>query len=51
MKIYFFYTLKVLWDNQGKIKIYYGVLNVKKAVIGKKCLLRIKQEVINNAHY
>ena len=48
MKIYLFYTLKALWDNQGKIKIYYGMVNVKKAAIGKKFQLPIKQEVIND---
>ena len=48
MKIYLFYTLKAVWDNQGKIKMYYGMPNVIKATIGKKCLLRIKQEVIND---
>ena len=48
MKIYLFYTLKALWDNQGKIKMYYGMVNVKKAAIGKKCLMPIKQEVTND---
>ena len=30
MKLYYFYTLKALWDGQGKIKMYYGMSRVKK---------------------
>ena len=30
MKFYYFYTLKALWDGQGKIKIYYRISKVKK---------------------
>ena len=30
MKIYHFYTLKELWDGQGKIKMHYGMSTVKK---------------------
>ena len=30
MKLYYFYTLKALWDGQGKIKIYYRISKVKK---------------------
>ena len=30
MKLYYFYTLKALWDGQGKIKMYYGMPRVKK---------------------
>ena len=26
MKLYYFYTLKALWDDQDKIKIYYGMM-------------------------
>ena len=29
MKLYF-YTLKALWDGQGKIKMHYGMSRVKK---------------------
>ena len=25
MKLYYFYTLKALWDDQGKNKMYYGM--------------------------
>ena len=35
MKIYYFYTLKVLWCGQGKIKMYYGISRVKKQLLGK----------------
>ena len=24
MKLYYFHTIKTLWDDQGKIKMYYG---------------------------
>ena len=24
MKLYYFHTIKILWDGQGKIKMYYG---------------------------
>ena len=30
MKLYYFCTLKALWDDQGKIKMYYGMSTVKK---------------------
>ena len=30
MKLYYFYTSKVLWDGQGKIKMYYGMSSVEK---------------------
>ena len=29
MKLYYFHTLKVLWDGQGKIRMYYGMSRVK----------------------
>ena len=36
MKVYYFYTLKALWDGQGKIKMYYGMPRVKKQLSGKR---------------
>ena len=36
MKLYYFYTLKGLWEGQGKIKMYYGMSRVKKQLSGKK---------------
>ena len=36
MKLYYFYTLKALWDGQGKIKMYYGMFRVKKQLSGKR---------------
>ena len=38
MKLYYFYTLKGLWGDQGKIKMHYGMSRVKKQLSGK-CLL------------
>ena len=35
MKLYYFHTLKGLWDGQGKIKMYYGMSRVKKQLSGK----------------
>ena len=35
MKLYCYYTLKELWDGQGKIKMYYGMCRVKKRLSGK----------------
>ena len=36
MKLYYFCALKALWDNQGKIKMYYGMSRVKKQLSGKR---------------
>ena len=36
MKLYCFYTLKALWDGQGKIEMYYGMPRVKRQLSGKK---------------
>ena len=35
VKIYYFYTLKALWDGQGKIKVNYGMPSVKEQLSGK----------------
>ena len=40
MKLYYFYTLKALWDGQGKIKMYYGLSRVKKQLLGKRSIGR-----------
>ena len=39
MKPHYFYTLKALWDNQGKIKMYYGMSSVKKQLQEKGLLI------------
>ena len=36
MKLYYFYTLKALWDGQGKIKMYLWDVQGWKAAFGKK---------------
>ena len=36
MKRYYFYTLKALWDGQGKIKMYYEMSRVKNQPAGKR---------------
>ena len=38
MKIYYFYTLKALWDSQGKTKMYYGKSRVKKQLSGNRSI-------------
>ena len=45
MKLYYFYTLKALWDGQGKIKMYYGMPRVKKQLSGKRSIAL--QTIIN----
>ena len=37
MKLSYFYTLKALWDGQGKI---YGMSRVKKQLSGKRSIAR-----------
>ena len=39
MKLYSFYTLKAMWDGQGKIKMYYGISRVKKQLSGKSSIV------------
>ena len=38
MKLYYFYTLKTLWDGHSKIKMYYGMSRVKKQLSGKRSI-------------
>ena len=47
MKLYYFYTLKALWDVQGKIKMYYGMSRVIKQLLGKRS---IPNYLNNNYH-
>ena len=39
IKLYYFHTLKALWDGQGKIKFYYGISRVKNQLSGKSSIL------------
>ena len=39
MKLYYFYTLKALWDGQGKIEMYYGKPRVKKQLSEKRSIV------------
>ena len=41
IKLYYFYTLKALWDGQGKIKMYYGMFRVKKQPSGKRSTMNL----------
>ena len=38
IKLYYFYTLKALCDDHGKIKMYYEMSNVKKQLSGKRSI-------------
>ena len=38
MKLYYFYTLKALWDGQGKIKMYHGMSKVAKKLSEKRSI-------------
>ena len=38
MKLYYFHTLKALWDGQGKIKMYYGRSRIEKQLSGKRSI-------------
>ena len=38
MKLNYFYILKALWEGQGKIKMYYGMLRVKKQLSRKRSI-------------
>ena len=38
IKFYYFYTLKALWDGQGKIKMYCGMSRVTKKLSGKRSI-------------
>ena len=53
MKLYYFYTLKALWDGQHKIKMYYEMSRVKKQLSGKRSigiLWEIFQWKFNTSH-
>ena len=39
MKLCYFDILKALWDDQGKITMYYGMPRVKKQPSGKRSIL------------
>ena len=39
MKLYYFHALKALLDDQGKIKMYYGMSRVKKQLSGKSSIV------------
>ena len=48
MKLYYFYTLKALWDAQGKLKMYYEMSMVKKQLSGKRSIAATKFNVLQN---
>ena len=38
MNLYYFYTLKALWDGKGKIKMYYGMPRVNMQLSGNRSI-------------
>ena len=38
MKLYYFHSLKALWDGQCEIKMYYGMSRVKMQLSGKRSI-------------
>ena len=47
MKLYYFHTLKAMWDDQGKIKMYYEMSKVKKQLLGKRSIVLLRSIVDN----
>ena len=47
IKLYYFYTLKALWDGQGKIKMYYGISRVKKQLSGKMSIASPEMKLLS----
>ena len=43
MELYYFHTLKALWDGLGKIKLYYGKSRVKRQLSGKRSILECQK--------
>ena len=39
IKLYYFHTLKALWDGQGKFKMHYVMSRVKKQLLGKRSIV------------
>ena len=48
MKLYYFRTLKALWDGQGKIKMYSGMSRIKKQLSGKRSIPLTYLDFITN---
>ena len=51
MKLYYFYTLKALWDGQGKTKMYYVMSRLKKQLSGKRSIIIILLQRSNSVAY
>ena len=47
VKLYYFYTLKALWDGQGKIKMYYGMSRFKKQLSGISLTMDSPKIILN----
>ena len=51
MKLYYFYTLKALWNDQGKIKMYYGMSRAKKQLSVKRSITAYSIFILNCVKY
>ena len=45
MKLYNIFTLKALWNDQGKIKTFYGMSRVKKQLSGKRSIMNFRLQI------
>ena len=45
MKLHYYYTLKALWDDHGKIKMYDEMSRVKKQLLGKRPIVKYHQPI------
>ena len=50
MKFHYIYTLKALWDGQGKIKMCYGMSRVKKQLSGKRSIIKYLKACLKMFH-
>ena len=46
IKLYYFHVLKALWEDQDKIRMYYGMSRFEKQLSGKGLLLNKWSEVM-----
>ena len=51
MKLYYFYTLKVLWDGHGKIKMQFWMSRVKMQLSGKRSISSKSEKHSPNFNY
>ena len=50
-KLYYFHALKALWNDQGKIKMYYGMSRAKKQLSVKRSITAYSIFILNCVKY